>query len=136
VTPPGDDPPFDESEPSPEDEAREGPEAADGLGLDGLGWEVDPDEEVVIDDVGDDEDDDLDAEHALHCPHHGWHPLLLDVVLRLRVLTGDDPDGGTRAALLAAGAHEAEDHLVGSLSGAIEALRAVEARALEAMLPL
>ncbi len=128
MTSPGDDPQPDEP-----DEGDEPETPAEGED-DSPGWELDPDEEVVIDDVGD-EDDDLDAEHALHCPHHGWHPLLLDVVLRLRVLLGDDPDGDTRAALLAAGAHEAEDHLVGPLSGAIEALRAIEARALEAMLP-
>ncbi len=125
MTPPGEDP-------HEELEEGEGPEGPDDL----FGWEVDPDEEVVIEDVGSDDDEDDDAEHALHCPHHGWHPRLLDVVLRLRVLLGDDPDGGTRAALLAAGAHEAEDHLVGPLSDALEALRAVEARALEAMLPL
>jgi hypothetical protein len=126
VTPPGEDP-------HEENEEGEDPEGSGEL----FGWEVDPDEEVVIEDVGSDaDDDDDDAEHALHCPHHGWHPRLLDVVLRLRVLLGDDPDGGTRAALLAAGAHEAEDHLVGPLSGALEALRGVEARALEAMLPL
>ena len=129
MTPPGEDPTADEPEEGQEPEP--GVEGVDDL----FGFEVDPDEEVVIDDVGDDDDDD-DAEHALHCPHHGWHPRLLDVVLRLRVLLGDDPDGGTRAALLAAGAHEAEDHLVGPLSDALEALRAVEARALEAMLPL
>lgn len=135
---PSGDPPEDDDDPPGSPDADAEPwEVDDEVGL---GGEAAADDEAAleIDDVGagDPDGDDADLDHALHCPHHGWHPALLEVLLRLRLLGGeaDDPDARCREVLAAAGAREVDAHLVGPLSDALAALRAAEARALEAML--
>ncbi len=80
--------------------------------------------------------DDDASDDALHCAHNGWHPTLEAVLERLDLLTGRDRAELRQLLIDRAGAREVEDHLVGSLTEAVDVLHATELDALRALYAL
>lgn len=77
-----------------------------------------------------------EASDTLHCAHHGWHPLIEAILERLGLLTGRDRAEFRQLLIDRTGAQEEHDHLVGSLSDAVDVLEAAELDALRALYAL